>query len=1081
MCCGYHCFDPLSPTSGFGRTDGVDLVDRVTYDLHSSQIQLELPVTVCWSYQFSSLLTLHFRQNSNLIYFNHSKNFKTNLNKFCCHLDPLFQPASRVIKEQGRIRFEEEEGKMTSRGLGLVYLVYSEVSNPYDLSTQTRSTSNSQITNNNTCPAQGTKKEEKRKSQITNVFKLNIVMSSSPPPHDEEEQIGSRSPSTFRNFACAQNPSAENSSPEKTKTRPDPTDNAQHSEVQSDKQMPNFHQRQLPRNDPAISSTPSTQNPPDLFENVSSPTACIISDRAATSTPNHPSLSTTGHQCEHKNDSSNNISASRHDDVDDDTLHSEDLEDHGANEDTENDGDSDIVRKKASGISNITDDLNQLNPENTPDHDMSEVSPVHDVGECDRMSGKEKEVQDKVGIENSSKNDCADNSNKTPEDKLERSERRPVDSDVTKNHDNDCALDTSSSSYEIPSSPDERGKAGLDTDYSSEWVPYVIDPERNMSKSKKRRRRQKRRQDMLKKRDSLGKLLAGKQTKEDEESISTYDHGNKDSSRVQDHDESGICDGALLNKKRHVADPGEDEGDFSASLNSTHYGQDFDSHSFLRGEPEKDVPLQDDLEDVDAGEMSKVAHDNLEVTTNNPDVQKEVENESHSSNSTGGKRRRRRQKKNAEKKQKQDNQESHVPIMETRSRRQQQQPPHKSDDQGNAQDAHGQETSPVLETRRSGREQKGEKEKNSNPSTSGALQIIGEQQVSLFKRPDQCPRSEIQRLVSKAVFKARAKTSTAFTFNSKIQNFQISTNSADVTKMPDIDESAPLIEMTIPEFIWPQEDKTLNNVVNVKSRGVIQFVILVKSAHTENDLWDTPQIDRVRNFASYLMCTIAELKLEFGNVLRWTNAWGNTAVMGLDSSDLDMLLKFRTFFTTLRYFHQFFNTFPKDALTNNHALTVLLRSDLREFKEIYLAEALFARNKLFGILDTLQAETYTAADTTRAGVSKNGWRNVLLEGDQEFLESLSEFPSNHWFNIGPATVQIHGGDRRAETPAELEAKNKRRRFNMPDGQNLTSSAKASIDKSFMEEQRARIQAKQPIARAQSQSYASKVGTAKKKK
>ena len=1031
--------------------DGVDTVDRVTLDLHSQS--QELPETVCWSYQFSSLLTLHLSLINQVNYLHSEIIIPTFIQLF--YLDSLVQSTCWVNREQGRDRFGKEEGK---RFRGLVYLFFSKVSNPpYYLSAQTRSTFG-QTTNNNVCCSQEKiKKEEKKKKQIAVQLQLSFAITvnmaspstppstptpTPPPPlSDEADKIGSRSPPAFRNFACATSSINKPSSQEKTETCPSDT---------------------LPSSKSSKSGSLS---------------GCKFDiGGAATSTPVHSSLNTTSHQCERKNESSNNISASRHDDAENDTLNSDDPEDHGVIEDTENDGDSDIIRKKASGTSNITSDLDQLNQENSPDHDMVDVPSVPVLDGIEQATAEEdtKHVEEKIPYPpENERDDEIMNANDT--------ERRPDISDVQRAPKDDYTLDTSSSSYGPPSSPDERGKAGLDPDYSSEWVPYMIDPEKNLSKSKKRRRRQKRRQEELKKRDSLGKLLAGKQTKEDEESISTYDHGSRNSTRVQDHDGSGICEGALLNNQRHVEDPMDEEEEFSASLNSTQYGQDFDSHSFLRGEPEKDVPLQEDFEDIDAADASKIPHDNPDDTINEPTTQKDAGNDSHSSNSTSGKRRRRRQRKIAEKKQKQDNPENQVPNMETRSRKQQQQPPHRPDVQDNVQDDHDHGTSPILGEGRHPREQIGEKEKNPSPSAAGALQVIGDQQISVFKRPDSCSRSEIQRLVSKAVFKARAKTSTAFTFNSKIQNFQISTNSADVIKVPDIDESAPLVELTIPEFIWPQEDKTLNNVVNVKSRGVIQFVILVKSAHTENDLWDTPQIDRVRNFASYLMCTIAELKLEFGNVLRWTNAWGNTAIMGLDSSDLDMLLKFRTFFTTLRYFHQFINNFPKDALTNNHALTVLLRSDLREFKEIYLAEALFARNKLFGILDTLQAETYTAADTTRAGVSKNGWRNVLLEGDQEFLESLSEFPPNHWFNIGPATVQIHGGDRRAETPAEIEAKNKRKRFNMPAGQNLTSSAKASIDKSFMEEQRARIQAKQPIARAQSQSYASKTGTTKKKK
>ena len=353
------------------------------------------------------------------------------------------------------------------------------------------------------------------------------------------------------------------------------------------------------------------------------------------------------------------------------------------------------------------------------------------------------------------------------------------------------------------------------------------------------------------------------------------------------------------------------------------------------------------------------------------------------------------------------------------------------------------DSSEALKDKEDQEQQKGEKEKHSKTAEPG--------QDVIFKSPK--ARSEIQKIIAKAVNKSKAKMSSNFAINTKIQHFKIVTESSQVKKITDIDDNAPMIELTIPEFIWPSQEKTMANLVNVKSRGVIQFIVLARSAHTNNNVWDAPDINNIRHFASYLICTISELKLDFGTVLRWTNPWGNAVVMGLDSSDLDMLQKFRTFVSTLRFVHQFFNTFPKDAMTSNFGLSVILKGDLTEFKEQVLAEALFARNKLYGTLETLQSETFTAADTTRSGVSKSGWRNVTLEGDDVFLESLNNFTATHWFNIGPGTVQIHGGDRRAETPEEIEARNRRKRFNMPIGQRLTTAAQESINKSYREEQK----------------------------
>ena len=186
-------------------------------------------------------------------------------------------------------------------------------------------------------------------------------------------------------------------------------------------------------------------------------------------------------------------------------------------------------------------------------------------------------------------------------------------------------------------------------------------------------------------------------------------------------------------------------------------------------------------------------------------------------------------------------------------------------------------------------------------------------------------RQDLQRVVSKAVQKSRTRISNNFAFNSKIQRFKVVTNSDDIPKFPDISPTEPLKELLIPEFIWPEEDRTMKGMVMVKSKGVVQFVILARSGHLVHEAWDTPSLDMVRDFASFLLCTISDLKLEFGTILRWTNPWGNVVVMGLDSGDLNMLQKFRTFFTTLKFSQHYLNTFPKDAMVSSISLSILLK------------------------------------------------------------------------------------------------------------------------------------------------------------
>lgn len=377
------------------------------------------------------------------------------------------------------------------------------------------------------------------------------------------------------------------------------------------------------------------------------------------------------------------------------------------------------------------------------------------------------------------------------------------------------------------------------------------------------------------------------------------------------------------------------------TLNSTKYGEDFDSsHSQLRDDSDPGDGRQEELveENIDAHESNK---DNLkghEEVKKGKDGNDEDMEDSLSGNSTGAKKKRKRNKKGATAKQRETAEKADAEDVgrETRSKKQAKQ------DNDIVNDAI--KTSHTIET-----ENKGEKEKRSyaapasepasgdqvGPETKGqepAFPVVRKTagDVAVFKTPKICSRLDIHRVVSKAVQQSKSKLSNNFAINSKIQRFQITTDCKDIKKFPAIDENASLTEIKIPEFIWAQEERTLeeDNMAMVKTKGVVQFIILARNGHIKDELWEAPGIDMVRNFASYITCTIAELKLDFGIVLRWTNPWGSVAVMGLDASDLGALLRFRTFCTTLRFQHHYFNTFPKDAMTNNYGLTILLRSDL---------------------------------------------------------------------------------------------------------------------------------------------------------
>ena len=1015
------------------------------------------------------------------------------------HLDSLLVEPRRVVlvgtvRQRGHRKPAGKAVREISVGISVSEVCGYRISRSIRITGSVYSGSTS---NNN--KKEGVEEEKRSKQEENKIRKMSSSANS--PNHNKQQQEQVQHPDPFVNppsftsFACAS---------------PNPDRNSSPTEIDADK--PGEELMAKDRNSESVDiSTPLTPweeseplpcrdltGTPLTSKNDNSVRGESEDDNTKVKDPIHEE-----HLCL---SSSGNLAPSRHDtvtspiDVDHDTSASEGLETFGRSGiilDNENEGDREVLQHLASGTSNITGDLDQLHPgqsspEGTPDSPHAMETNVADgkviaveptmldkkAGQSNSPPTTSEQVsgKNKAAFEDTKKTDSEaparpeDNDEHPNKGNNKRDQKATEDEDTDiekrtrieqerydrcmKEHDEFYRLEDERLS-KLPSpdtseSYDEGGdgRAGLDPDHSSLWGPEVIDTSVNLSKSKKRRRRHQKKREQLQNQDSLSKLLHGKQTREDEERISTYDLGNQRNIQGgQDLNTSGIRSGNLDQKRQKFLKACDKEVDFVATLNSTRYGPDFDqdssdSRSILRGNSDEEKLMQENLEvqeDVEDGDV-EASNDGIDDNADAGDEKAEQDKES-SNNSTNGKRKRKRKNKTASN-----------PKL---TKQEQQQPPDtkgretRSKTQGKAGPTADDSTRPKEKEQEA---PKGEKEKNTDPETF-VIATAQQSQLSVFKQPS-CSRSELRRLVAKAVRKPKAKLSNNFALNSKIEYFKITTDSANVKKIPVIDDEAPLVEMAIPEFIWPEHDKTIedDNLVNVKSRGVIPFIVLVRSCHLPDDPWDAPAIDKVRDFASYMSCQIAEHKLEFGTVLRWTNPWGNVAVMGLDSSDLGLLLRFRTFLTTLRYVHQFFNTFPKDAMIESLGISIILKSDLREFQEKYLAEALFARNDLSGVLDTLQSETFTASDRTRAGVSKNGWRNVRLEGDDVFLPSLSKFTALHWFPLGPAAVQIHGGERRAETEAEIEAKNKRRRFNMPVGQTLTESARASINKSFLTDQ-----------------------------
>ena len=105
-------------------------------------------------------------------------------------------------------------------------------------------------------------------------------------------------------------------------------------------------------------------------------------------------------------------------------------------------------------------------------------------------------------------------------------------------------------------------------------------------------------------------------------------------------------------------------------------------------------------------------------------------------------------------------------------------------------------------------------------------------------------------------------------------------------------------------------------------------------------------------------------------------------------------------------------TYLVDKIVDRYSLTILLRRNLRKTKLENLGRLVFERNKkLKGSLRPVKCRYYAPDDVNLNGTSRRHWRLVHMEGNDEFLHSLAQFPDDEIFQLGSEGIQIRGGTR----------------------------------------------------------------------
>ena len=230
----------------------------------------------------------------------------------------------------------------------------------------------------------------------------------------------------------------------------------------------------------------------------------------------------------------------------------------------------------------------------------------------------------------------------------------------------------------------------------------------------------------------------------------------------------------------------------------------------------------------------------------------------------------------------------------------------------------------------------------------------------------------------------------------------VTDNSMELDEFPSPPFSSPFF-ITVPELVLSARSE-FNRTFEVFGT-TLDFVLTKRRA--DDFPWYIPPLENFADTINVLQNRILEKRFRFLDVLVETKSWCGVGIMSLKVTCPLRLARWREQLTRVDFEGYSYNSFPKDALlTRETQVSILLRAGLRFYDLKWLALGLKLRNSLKGKISVVYCKTYTRGDKTRNGICKMGWRLVIANVDQEFMDSYSKFAAGYGFRLGSSTVQI---------------------------------------------------------------------------
>lgn len=212
------------------------------------------------------------------------------------------------------------------------------------------------------------------------------------------------------------------------------------------------------------------------------------------------------------------------------------------------------------------------------------------------------------------------------------------------------------------------------------------------------------------------------------------------------------------------------------------------------------------------------------------------------------------------------------------------------------------------------------------------------------------------------------------------------------------------VRISVPELILAPAPEVLRSLDVV---GLLMLV-LVSKAKGVNDKWSIPIHQDFHDVLNAVDCNVFEEDIDAKGLISSASVWEGVGKFGLRAADPAKVDRWRRCLASLKFGDLDWNSFPVDALiSNKKQVSILLRSELKNFKLKWLTHGLLLGNRLLrGRIEAKYSRTYDKSSATRLGVSKAGWRLVFAEIDEAFFSSMERYPPGYSFFLGSSTVQL---------------------------------------------------------------------------